>query len=172
MIPHVSELPYRQSCRAVLVDPEERVLLAQHTIPEGEVWVAPGGGVEGEESHDEALARELHEETGLVLTDAHDPRLLWLQSFAFPDLREHGWDGVTNHFYLVRTTPFELASGVASDDPGHPSQEGILAMRWWSLDEIDEAHARGVLFSPRALPALLRDVLRDGPPVEPLVLGL
>ncbi len=167
------DLPARHSCRALLVD-GDRVLLARHRIGEGEsdvVWVGPGGGIEGDESHEEALARELLEETGHVLADTAAPRLVWVQDLDLPELRPHGWSGVRNHFFLVPVAAFEPGSGVADDDPGHPDQEGIEAMRWWSLAEIRAAHRDGVLFSPRALPTLLADVLAS-PPDEPLRLGL
>lgn len=36
----------RESCRALLFDGDNRVLLGQHRIPTGTVWAAVGGGVE------------------------------------------------------------------------------------------------------------------------------
>jgi 8-oxo-dGTP diphosphatase len=57
---------------AVLTQPDGRVLLAQR--PPGKVyadyWEFPGGKVEPGESLDGALARELHEELGIVVTRA------------------------------------------------------------------------------------------------------
>ena len=58
----MTELPYRRSSRALLVA-GDRVLLAEHRTHTGpSVWVAPGGGVEGDETLHEALAREVFEE--------------------------------------------------------------------------------------------------------------
>lgn len=171
--PGLPDLPARHSCRALLVDGEQ-VLLARHRIGEGDadvVWVGPGGGIEGDETHQEALARELLEETGHVLADPDAARLVWVQDLDLPELRPHGWSGVRNHFFLVPVEAFEPGSGVAPDDPGHPDQEGIEAIRWWTLGEIRDAHADGVLFSPRALPSLLADVLAAALD-EPLRLGL
>ncbi|MFO7542692.1 MAG: Nudix family hydrolase [Thiobacillus sp.] len=58
---------------AVLIQPDGRVLLARR--PEGKVyagyWEFPGGKVEAGESLETALARELHEELGIVVTRAH-----------------------------------------------------------------------------------------------------
>jgi len=57
---------------AVLTQPDGRVLLAQR--PPGKVyagyWEFPGGKVEAGESLDTTLARELHEELGIVVTRA------------------------------------------------------------------------------------------------------
>lgn len=168
----MSDLPFRRSCRGLLVD-GDRVLLAQHRIRDDDtVWVGPGGGIEDDETLLQALTRELHEETGLMITAAHAPRLVWVQTVAFPEMHQLGYAGVANHFFLVHTDAFEPTSGVATGATGHPDDEGILDQRWWALAEIDAAHARGVLFSPRALPTLLRALLTDGPPATPIAIGL
>lgn len=52
--------------RALITDGRGRVCLIRHTYIEG--WHFPGGGVERGQSAPDALAREVREETGLVLT--------------------------------------------------------------------------------------------------------
>jgi 8-oxo-dGTP pyrophosphatase MutT (NUDIX family) len=152
----VPGLPFRRSSRGLLVG-EDRILLAQHRVADGgTVWVGPGGGVESDESLVQALTRELHEETGLVLTDAHAPRLVWVQTVAFPEMYDDGYAGIANYFFFVHVDVFEPLSGVPRGAAGHPDGEGILGQRWWSLAEIDTAHAQGVRFSQRALHDLLR----------------
>ena len=43
------------------------MLLLRIRSPEGVLlWIAPGGGIEGDELQEEALRRELEEEVGLV----------------------------------------------------------------------------------------------------------
>jgi len=61
----------------VLIDPEGRFLLTSR--PEGKVyagyWEYPGGKLEAGESVEEALRRELHEELGITIGQAHPWRI-------------------------------------------------------------------------------------------------
>ena len=52
--------------QAVVIDAPDRILLIRHTYRPG--WHFPGGGVERHETAETALARELGEEAGVVLT--------------------------------------------------------------------------------------------------------
>ena len=47
--------------------------------------------------------------------------------------------------------------------------EYLFELRWWTPAELDEAEET---FAPRRLPALLRELLRDGPPAEPIDVGV
>ena len=62
--------------RALVMDPEGRVLLLRHTYTPG--WHMPGGGVEFGETCETAVTRELVEEAGIELVGR--PRLLSIHS--------------------------------------------------------------------------------------------
>lgn len=66
----MTQRPITEVVAAVLTQPDGRVLLAQR--PPGKAyagyWEFPGGKVEPGESLEAALARELHEELGIILT--------------------------------------------------------------------------------------------------------
>lgn len=79
----MNQPPVTEVVAAVLTQPDGRILLAQR--PPGKVyagyWEFPGGKVEAGESLEAALARELHEELGIVVSSA--PR--WItRLFTYP----------------------------------------------------------------------------------------
>lgn len=107
----------------------------------------------------EALARELFEEAGLVLTDQTAPALVWTQENKFPEMEPHGCSGVTGHFYVVPLGALTREAGSLADAANHPYEDGVLDMRWWSLEEVEAAHRHSTLFAPRAFARLMRDLL-------------
>jgi 8-oxo-dGTP diphosphatase len=63
---HFTEYDTRLAAYAVIVDDADRILLTWYNDlgGPGAGWSLPGGGVEYEESLEEAVIREVHEETG------------------------------------------------------------------------------------------------------------
>ena len=68
-----------------IVKHEGRVLMVRHVVPgKYDFWVAPGGGIKGSESYEEAAAREVLEETGLMVNVG---RLLYIEDLVNPECR-------------------------------------------------------------------------------------
>ncbi len=160
----MSALRLRPAVRALLLDPDDRVLLVRFDFPDLLLWTAPGGGVDPGESPLEALRRELIEEVGLELPPDAVPPLVWHRPIVGDGIAR-GWDGQTDDFYLVRTAAFE-PRGVFSDE--ELLAEGVGAVRWWTQAELE---APGTVFGPRELPGLLVELLHDGPPAAPVLVG-
>jgi len=162
----------RRAVRAIVLTDDGHILLCRFrfphpAVPAGStvVWAAPGGGVEPGELPLEALRREMHEETGLVL-DA-DPPHVWHQEVVDPAHAE-GYDGVVNDYYLVYTARFDPRGALSDDDL---AAEHISGMRWWHHHEI-AAYRGTVLFSPRDLANPLAALITGDIPGTPVMLGL
>ena len=153
----------RRATRAVVLDTSDAVLLVRFDFGDRVVWATPGGGIEGTESDEHALRRELAEEAGLVGFEIGP--LVWTRTHVVP-IAGGRWDGQTERYYVVRTEPFEPAPRLTWDEL---REEGMTAIRWWTLDELE---ATEELFAPRRLPVLVRELLLHGPPAEPLDVGV
>jgi 8-oxo-dGTP pyrophosphatase MutT (NUDIX family) len=151
----------RHAARVVLLNADDRLLLIQCASGRGDghFWITPGGGLEGDETHEQAATRELAEEIGL--TGVPLGPCLWTRVHTFP------WGGrvLEQHerLYLCRVDHHEPRPTRLSAE----EQRVLSVMRWWTLAEITEATAAGELFSPRDLAARLQALLRDGPPARP-----
>jgi ADP-ribose pyrophosphatase YjhB (NUDIX family) len=159
----VSELRLRPAARVIVVDDDERVLLVRFDFPdERPVWATVGGGLEAGETHEQAAIRELADEAGLACVELGPP--VWTRTHVF----ELGvnWDGQTEIYFLVRTTPFEPRPRLSWEQL---EAEFVTDVRWWTLEELERSEER---FAPRRLHELLRALLQDGPPTEPIDVGV
>lgn len=81
-----NRMPFpRLGVRALVIDPDGKVLLVRHTYVAG--WYLPGGGVEKGESAETSLARELAEEANLELLERPHLHGLFFNPKASP--RDH-----------------------------------------------------------------------------------
>ena len=149
--------------RAVVLDPDDRILLVRFAFPAGDVWATPGGGIDEGESAEQAIRRELGEEAGLEEVELGP--WIWIREHVFPFL-DGKWDGQSEQFVFVRTELFEPAPRFT---PEQLVAEYVAELRWWTLPEL---LASAEAFAPRRLPELLAALLRDGPPEEPLDVGV
>ena len=153
----------RQAARAVVLDPDDRLLLVRFEFPSTVVWATPGGGLDPGETHEQAVLRELAEEVGLDEVELGP--WIWTREHVIPFL-DGNWDGQVERYVLVRTHRFEP---VPRFTPEQLAAEYVTGLRWWTAAELAASEE---VFAPRRLPELVAALLRDGPPGEPVDVGV
>lgn len=157
-------LRFRQAVRALVLSPDDEVLLARFVFPSGvEVWALPGGGLEDGESHDEGLRRELHEELGLteVVIGPH----VWDREHIVP--MRTGHDGQRDRIHLIRIDRFEPEPTIGW---AAMREEFVFELRWWTITEITDRP--DLRFVPRRLADHLTELLQHGVPLRPVDVGV
>ena len=146
---------HRRAVRALIVTGEREVLLMRIRPPHGGdcFWIAPGGGIEGDETPEAALQRELAEELGLI--DFQPGPAVWRRHHIF------NWGGrrisQKEEYRVVHTDRFDP---VMADN----AEAKVLdCFRWWSIADLSRAEER---LTPLSLANILESYLRDGAPRE------
>ncbi|MEW2633202.1 NUDIX hydrolase [Streptomyces sp. NPDC048389] len=162
MSPEVPPARLRKVSRIVLLDPRDRILLLHGYEPADPAdgwWFTPGGGLEGDETREEAARRELAEETGI--TDVDLGPVLWQRRCSFPfDGRR--WDQ-DEWYFLGRTDRTATAPAGLTE----LERRSVRGLRWWTCAELSAA--RETVY-PTRLAGLLCTLLDEGPPSVPVVL--
>jgi 8-oxo-dGTP pyrophosphatase MutT (NUDIX family) len=158
------EILRRKSCRALLLTSEDEILLIKLSNPAGNWigWIAPGGGLEPGETEAQSLRRELDEELGFKKVE--NEIAVWKRFHVFP------WNGkrVEQHevFYLVKTEKFEPAPQA---NLAETEMLEFEELRWWKLEDLASSEET---FAPQDLPARLKALIENGPPSEPIDVGV
>lgn len=174
-------LNLRPAARAILIDPDDRVLLVRFEFPDLDVWCAPGGGVDPGEDTVDGLRRELSEEVGLDLAEIDVGPCIAHRVHVQP--MSGGFDGQEEWFYAVRVPAFTPDGALTREQL---RAENLHELRWWSVAELqdqigvtpDGEHARAtggsrpVVTGPRDLPLVLERWLAEGLPTEMVELGV
>ncbi len=144
----------RLAARAMLIDPESRLLLLKgrdSTLPDSQHWwFTVGGGINKKETPEDALRREVLEETGLLVSPFHKTPFSRTFSFTFEGrlhLQHESYFFAQVHSFTpvsLSFTPIEKRS--------------LIGHRWWSLEELKQTQEA---IHPRQLWAWLEYLLKS-----------
>ncbi|HZH03735.1 MAG TPA: NUDIX domain-containing protein [Myxococcaceae bacterium] len=153
----------RIAARAIVLDPQARVLLVQFRPRGGEpFWATPGGALEGDETHEAAVVRELAEETGL--REYQIGPCVWFREhvFTFNGIRVNQKE----RYFLIHTGSPALNPSFSEEQL---RAEGVHGLRWWTIPELESSPER---FAPTRFPSLLRVLIENGAPTAPFDCGV
>jgi 8-oxo-dGTP diphosphatase len=128
---HYTEYDTRLGAYAVIIDTvdgREQVLLALWNEPSRPQWTLPGGGVELDERIEDAVVREVREETGY---DVELGRLLGVDTWVIPvEERTAGSDRPLRNVRVIYAA--RVVGGALTREVGGTTDEA----RWFPLDEV------------------------------------
>lgn len=151
----------RRAARAVVLDPQDRILLINAKDPVGpnhrDWWEIPGGGIDSGETTQDAVRRELWEEAGI--SNAEIGPCIWIQAVEFTF---GGW-----HFEQDEWVHVVRCDGTAEGPKGLEALEALAFgdQRWWDLEEILELQPRTI---PYRMTEFLPDLVGGALPSDPI----
>jgi 8-oxo-dGTP pyrophosphatase MutT (NUDIX family) len=154
----------RIGARVLLVDQHDRVLLIHARDPDDpdhHWWELPGGGLDENESPEQAAQREVTEETGIEL-DQLGPQV-WIRESRF---RYRGRDHhrVDHVFLATCTHPVPTTATTFTEN----EKAGLIERTWFTATELHRCPDK---LLPAELPTLLDAILAGDVPEQPLHLS-
>jgi 8-oxo-dGTP pyrophosphatase MutT (NUDIX family) len=155
------EMPIlRRAARVILLDEDRRMLLVRFTYRGRSWWAAPGGGLEDDETHQDAARREVAEETGFDLAELGP--WIWTREHVFRF--EGNLYRQQERYFLADVPAFDPRPKVLDAE----EVKAFDGLGWWTLGELE---ATSEETAPADLSALVKRLVEEGPPEHPIQVG-
>jgi 8-oxo-dGTP diphosphatase len=152
----------RPTARILVLNKHDQILLFEYQESDGHrFWVTPGGGLEPDETFEDAAKRELLEETGFSLEDVGKPVWERRKILEFSGQRVM----FDERHFVVRLDSFQ----VSGENPDGLERDMTVGHRWWSLEEL---RTTSQTVYPENLARHLEPILRGEIPTEILDISL
>ena len=161
-----ADLPTRDIARALVFDPDNRLLLIEYEAvrpidpakPDARgFWFMPGGGLEPGESHEVACRRELAEEIGVAELDLGP--CVAVCDGPFHLFRKPRF--ARERYFVVRLASDAVDTSRLAETEDNP----VRGTRWWPLDELAASAER---IEPAGLAELAQRIVAGDVPHQPL----
>ena len=161
---------FRDTVRVILVNPNKEVLFMAASYPKahknkGLYWFPIGGGIEKNETPQEAAIREVYEETGIKDDEIELGPLIWFGESDIFMVNEDSYCRVRQRFFVATTckTVFSLENFTEDE------KYFVKGMEWFSLETIKNSDE---IIYPVLLPQYLPDILEKKYPKVPINIEL
>ncbi|KLN59255.1 hypothetical protein WH96_18220 [Kiloniella spongiae] len=152
----------RRAVRAVILSPDDKILLARMQYPNTEpLWLTPGGGLERYEDPVFALRRELNEE--IFASNWDIGPLVWTREHRLTFNKQDIC--VNETFYLIQSEKFDPPQAM----PDANENRHFHGYRWWDATDIT---ASGETFVPLKIATYLPDLIDCIIPDKPIDVGV
>lgn len=130
-----ADRPYRRGVGLVLLNPAGQAFVARR-LDTPDAWQFPQGGIDADETPEQAVLREMEEEIGTARAEILAQASAWIAYDLPPDLADRSWKGKyrgqTQLWFCARFTGSDAEINLATE---HPEFD---AWRWVALAEVPE----------------------------------
>ena len=167
-----NKIQIRNSVRILLINQDKELLLMCVDDPKttskdgkyrGRFWTTLGGGIEPSESIVQAVARELHEESGISQSDVEIGPVVWIEELEI--ILYGSLTRIVQQFIVVHTKK----KSAHLKNLTELEKEIVKEVRWFSLDQI-KSHNETIF--PIGIENYLPEILDGKYPEKPIEINI